>query len=55
MRVGFYSDSWHTELLAIRENFISDTSVELRRMERSLNGFIILNIRNYLPHIDIIM
>ena len=44
LRVGNRNDSWRTEQLAIRKNFISDTSVELRGMERFLNEFIVLKI-----------
>jgi hypothetical protein len=44
LRVGNRSDSWRTEQLAIGKKFISDTSAELRGMERFLNIFIVLNI-----------
>ena len=36
LRVGNRRDSWRAEQRAIRKNVISDTSVELRGMERVL-------------------
>jgi hypothetical protein len=44
LRVGNRNDSWRTEQLARRKNFISDTSVELRGMEGFLKESIVLNV-----------